>query len=157
MNIPSKEECLKILKDNKTPSNVIEHSKAVCEFALELTNKLGKKGTKINKKLVIAASLLHDIKRVEDNHIIKGVNLLNKLGFPEIAIIIKKHGLSNIHKEEYKPKTIEEKIVFYADKRARGNKIVSLKERFDDLKARYHKGTKEEFEFTKKIEKQLNQ
>lgn len=156
MNIPTKEQCLKILKDNKTPSNVIGHSKAVCEFAEELADKLEKKGIKINKELVIAASLLHDIKRVEDNHIIEGVNLLNKLGFPEIADIIKKHSLFHLHKEEHQPKTTEEKIVFYADKRVKGNKIVSLKERFDGLKARYNKETEKEFHFTKKIEKELD-
>ncbi|MBL7055074.1 HD domain-containing protein [Candidatus Woesearchaeota archaeon] len=156
MNIPGEEQCLQMLKDNKTPSNVIEHSKTVCEFALVLANKLEQKGIEINKDMVIAASLLHDIQRVEDNHLIEGANLLNKLGFPEIATIIRKHGLSHINQEEHKPKTIEEKIVFYADKRVKGNQVVSLRERFDDLKIRYNRDDKKEFEFTKKIEEELN-
>ena len=157
MSIPGKEQCLKILKDSKTPSNVIEHSKAVCKVALDLANKLEKKEVKINKDLVIAASLLHDVKKVEKDHILAGARLLNELGFPEVADVIKKHGLANINEEESKPKTIEEKIVFYADKRVRGNKLVSLKERFDGLKVRYKKEIEEELKFTKKIEEELNQ
>lgn len=156
MKIPSEEQCLKILKDNKTPSNVIEHSKAVCKFALELVDKLEKRGIEINKELLIAASLLHDIQRVEDDHIVEGVNLLNKLGFREIAEIIKKHGLAHIHKEENKPKTMEEKIVFYADKRIKGREIVSLKERFEYIEKKYNKEVENEFKFTKKIEEELN-
>jgi len=157
MKIPTEEECLKILKDNKTPSNVIEHSKVVCRLAVEIADKLEKKGMKINRELIIAASLLHDIQRVEDDHIVEGVNLLNRLGFPKIAEIIKKHGLTHLHKEEHKPVTIEEKIVFYADKRIKGSEIVSLKERFEYIEKKYNKEVENEFEFTKKIEEELNQ
>lgn len=35
------------------------------------------------------------------------------------------------------PQTLEEKIVYYADKRVRHHEIVSLKERFEDIEARY--------------------
>ncbi len=47
-------------------------------------------------------------------------------------------------------KTLEEKIVYYADKRVLGGKIVSLKERFDYLKERYGLKNKE---MKKNIEK----
>ena len=44
MTIPSREECLSILIKNKTPSNVIEHCKAVCRVAEEIAGNLIKKG-----------------------------------------------------------------------------------------------------------------
>jgi len=157
MIIPSKKECIEILKQNKTPSNVIGHSKAVCRFAENLATKLEKKGIKINKELVIAGSLLHDIQKIEEDHVVAGAKLINELGFPEVANVARKHGLTYIGEEKHHPITIEEKIVFYADKRVRGNKVVSLKERFDDINSRYNKETKEEFEFSKKVEKELNQ
>jgi len=67
MKIPTKKECLKLLHKNKTPSNVIGHSKAVCKVAGNIAKKLAGKGVKSNKNLVIAAALLHDIERLKEN------------------------------------------------------------------------------------------
>ncbi len=91
--IPSKEECLDILNKNKTPSNVIEHCKAVCKFAEDIAEKLVKKGIKVNKKLVVAAALLHDIEREKDNHVIEGAKLLKSMGFSEVSEVARKHRL----------------------------------------------------------------
>lgn len=154
MNIPSKEECMSILTKNKTPSNVIEHCRIVCKVAEDIANKLIKKGIKINKELVIASALLHDIERAKDNHTIEGAKLLKSMGFPEVSEIVGKHSLHRLE-EDRKPKTIEEKIVFYADKRVIENKIVSLKERFETLEKGYNINLSKEFEFTKKIEEEL--
>ncbi|MFH0868407.1 MAG: HD domain-containing protein [Candidatus Woesearchaeota archaeon] len=153
--IPSKEECIGILTKNKTPSNVIEHCKAVCGFAEELAEKLVNKGFKVNKELVSAAALLHDIEREKDNHIATGAKLLKSMGFPEVAEVARKHTIYAIKELESYLNTIEEKIVFYADKRAKGNEIVSLEERFEDLKKRYNKDFTKELEFAKKLEKEL--
>ena len=153
--VPSKQECLDILNKNKTPSNVVEHCKAVCRVAEDITEKLIKKGIKINKKLVVAAALLHDIEREKDNHVIAGAKLLKSMGFSEVSEVAKKHSLYEIEKEKNQPIRIEEKIMFYADKRVKGNKIVSLKERFGDLGKRYNRDFSREFEFTKKIEEEL--
>lgn len=153
--IPSKEECIDILNKNKTPSNVIEHSKAVCRFAEDIAEKLIKKGIKVNKKLVAAAALLHDIERGKDNHVIEGAKLLKGLGFCEISEVTKKHSLYKIENEEVQPRTIEEKILFYADKRIKGDKIVSLEERFEDINKRYGVHLGNELEFAKKIGEEL--
>ena len=157
MNIPSREECLQILDKNKTPSNVIEHSKAVCKFAEEIADKLLKKGLKVNKDLIIAGALLHDIERKKENHVIEGANLLKKLGFPEVGDLIKKHSLYQLEKETVQPKSVEEKIVFYADKRTKNDKVVSLEERFEDIKKRYGVYFIKELDFCKKIEVELLQ
>lgn len=153
--IPSKKECLDILKRNKTPSNVIEHSRTVCKLAEDVAEKLIKKGIKVNKKLLAASALLHDIEREKDNHVIVGAELLKSMGFSEISEIIRKHSLYKIEDEEVQPKTVEEKILFYADKKVKGNEIVSLEERLKDAERRYNVDLKNEFEFCKKIEKEL--
>ena len=153
--IPTKEECLEILNRNKTPSNVIEHCKTVCKVAEEIAKKLIKKRLKVNKDLVIAAALLHDIERAKKNHVVEGAKLLKKLGFLEVSEVIRKHSLFKLFEEKNQPKTFEEKIVFYADKRAIDNKIVSLEERFDALEKKYSVDLSKELEFTKKIEKKL--
>ena len=153
--IPLREECLDILNKNKTPSNVIEHCKIVCKVAEEITDKLIENGIKVNKKLVTAAALLHDIEREKVDHIKEGITLIKNLGFPEVAEVMRKHSLHGIEDENRQPKTIEEKIVFYADKRVKGNEIVSIEERFEDLKKRYNLDFTKELEFTKKIEEEL--
>ncbi|MEK0322596.1 MAG: HD domain-containing protein [Nitrosopumilus sp.] len=153
--IPSKEECLDILNKNKTPSNVIEHSETVCKFAEDIAEKLIKKGVKVDKKLVVAAALLHDIEREKDNHVIEGAKLLKSMGLSEVAEVAGKHSLYEIEKEKNQLIRIEEKIMFYADKRVRENKIVSLVERLEDLEKRYNKNFSRELEFAKKIEEEL--
>ena len=153
--IPSKEECIAILNKNKTPSNVIGHSKAVCEFAEDLAEKLIKKGVKVNKKLVIASTLLHDIEREKDNHVIAGAKLLKSMGFSGVSEVARKHSLYEIEKEKNRPLSVEEKILFYSDKRLKGNKIVSLNERKKDLEKRYNRDFSRQFEYAKKIEDEL--
>jgi len=157
MNIPSREQCLQILKNNKTPSNVIEHCKVVAKVAEGIAEKLIKKGRKVNKELVIAGALLHDIERHKDNHVARGAELVKKLGYPEVAKVVSKHTLYEVEIEENQPKTFEEKIVFYADKRVKNDKVVSLKGRYDDIKKRYDVDLSYEMEFTKKIGKELLQ
>ncbi|MEK6984447.1 MAG: HD domain-containing protein [Nanoarchaeota archaeon] len=157
MIIPTKEECLKILKDNNIPDNIIAHSKAVCEISMKIADLLEKRGVHVSRDLVMAAALLHDIKKLGLNdHIIEGCEFIRFLGFPEVASVIKKHGLYHLEKNEFKPETWEEKIVFYADKRVKHDVIVSVDERFEYIKKRYKKDDVEsELMFTKKIEKEI--
>jgi putative nucleotidyltransferase with HDIG domain len=155
VQIPSKEKCLDILNKNKTLPNIIEHCKAVCGFAEDLAEKLIKKGIEVNKKLVAAAALLHDIERLKENHVIAGAKLLKSMGFSEVAEIVRKHTMYAVEEPGGQLNTIEEKIVFYADKKVKGNKIVSLEERFEDLKKRYNKDFTKELKFTKKLEEEL--
>ena len=155
--IPTKSECLQILKDNKVPDNIVAHLKAVCDFSMKIVDLLEKKGIKANRKLIAAGALLHDIKKMsQDDHVIEGCELIKSLGFPEVASIIKKHGLYHLEDQEFTPKSWEEKIVFYADKRVKGDRIVSLGERFEYIKQRYKKDNVEkDLEFTKRIEYEL--
>lgn len=157
MLIPTKEQCLKILKDNNVPDNIIAHSKKVCEVALKLADLLEKRGINADKDLVMAGALLHDIKKVgSKDHVLEGAEFVKSMGFPEVGSVIKKHGLQNIDDEEFIPKTWEEKIIFYADKRVKNDRLVSLQERFEYVKQRYdHYDVEKELEFTKKIENEL--
>jgi len=157
MKTPTKEECIKILKDENVPDNIIAHSKTVCDFAMKVTDLLEKKGIKVNRELVAAGALLHDVKKLSPNdHVIEGYEFVKSLGYPEVASIIRKHGLKNLGMDEFVPKTWEEKIVFYADKRVKNERVVSVDERFEYIKKRYNKDDVEkELNFTKELEKEL--
>ena len=157
MKTPTKEECLNILKDNNVPGNIVAHLKAVCDFSLKICEVLEKRGIGINKYLVQAGALLHDVKKLSPNdHVVEGYKFVKSLGYLEVAAVIKKHGLYHLDKEEFVPRTWEEKIIFYADKRIKNDRIVSVDERFEYIKQRYKKEDMEkEINFTKKIEKEL--
>jgi len=157
MIIPTKEECLKILKDSNVSDNITAHCKAVCEVAMKTADLLEKRGINVNKDLVAAGALLHDVKKLSPNdHVIEGHEFVKSLGFPEVALLVKRHGLAHIDDEDFAPKSWEEKIVFYSDKRVKHDKIVSVDERFSYIKERYKKDIIEkEFNLTKSIEREL--
>ncbi|GEM_PF-309695 len=157
VNIPTREECIKILKENNVTDNIIAHLKAVCEFSMKVVDVLEKKGINVNRELVAAGALLHDIKKLAPgNHVIVGYEFVKSLGYPEVALIVKKHGLADLKNDDCVPKTWEEKIVFYSDKRVKNDRVVSADERFEYIKQKYNKADVEiELKFTKEIEKEL--
>lgn len=68
---------------------------------------------------------------------------LDEKGYPALATIVRPHGLRAID-DPKNLQTIEQKLLFYADKRVLFDRIVSLDERFEDFKARYGKGVESE-------------
>ena len=66
-------------------------------------------------------------------------NMLKDLGEDKLAVIIRKHSTETIITVEGELKTWEEKILYYADKRVKHDKVVSLKERLADLRKRYNR------------------
>ena len=157
MKIPTRDECMKLLKANNVPANIIAHTQAVCDFSMKVCDILEKRNIKINKELVAAAALLHDIKKLEPGeHEIEGAKYISTLGYPEVGILIKKHGLKHCHLEEFHPITWEEKIIFYSDKRVKNDKVISVDDRFEYIKQRYNKEhVEKEIKLTKSIEKEL--
>ena len=155
--IPTKEECIELLRKNNVPDNIIAHSSAVCDFSMKICDILEKRGINVDRDLVAAAALLHDVKKLAPGeHEIEGASYAESFGFPEVAILIKKHGLKRCHEDEFKPKTWEEKIIFYSDKRIKNDKTVSVDERFEYIKQKYKRGVVDrEIKLTKKIEKEL--
>ena len=140
--IPSEKECLEILKRFKVPENIIEHSIKVKELSVKIAKKLIEKGEKINLKLLVAGALLHDVSKFDClesdvRHGDHGCERILEIGMiKQISDIVRKHALNSILSTDH-PRTWEEKIVYYADKRVNHNRIVTLKQRFDYLRKRY--------------------
>ena len=123
-HIPSEEECIALLKKVGCSGKVICHCKKVRDVAMAIAQR-----TNANKKLVEAGALLHDIGRSQTHkldHAIAGRRVAERLGLPEsIICIIERHigaGLNpktaqslGLPFKDYRPKTIEEKIVCHAD------------------------------------------
>ncbi|MBU1260937.1 MAG: HD domain-containing protein [Planctomycetes bacterium] len=160
--IPTIEQCYELLKQCHVPKHIVRHCEATADFAVELAKRILRNGIKIDIDFVHRACLLHDIMRVCDfskpiddifdepitekdrekwqqlsqrhkglRHEDAACEFL-KAEYPKIALAIKKHAYKSLLNEKLKPQTIEEKIVYYADKRVMHNKVVSLAERLEE-------------------------
>lgn len=141
--IPTREDCLKLMFRYGMLENIMDHSLEVARVALALSNELNRKGQKIDIALVEAAALLHDLTKTEclkskEDHALTGARLLRDIGCERVGEVIGEH--IRLSQKTDTAQISEEEVVNYADKRVRHDRIVSLEERFEDLKGRYGKG-----------------
>lgn len=137
-----------ILKRAGANARVVEHCRVVRRVALKIA-----KGRQVDKKLVEVAALLHDIGRGRTHgisHAVEGARILGEMGFDrKVLNAVERHMGSGIGKKEavklglpprsYVPRTLEEKVVCYADKLVHGNRIVSFKETLRWFEERFGK------------------
>ena len=137
--ILTEEECHELMGRYAMLPNIVEHSLQVMRVSLTITDNI-KENVSINRDLVIAGSLLHDITKTrslqtKERHDVSGGAVLRELGYPDIAEIVEQHVI--IHDLNLDGEIEEKEIVYYADKRVTHNTIVTLEERVHDLIQRY--------------------
>jgi putative nucleotidyltransferase with HDIG domain len=122
------------------PEHIQNHSTMVCQVALILTDGLIAAGVNLNRRLVRAAALLHDITKPRsfktgENHAQTGGTFLTALGFPEVGSIVRQH----VMLDQYfaAPHPSEAEVVNYADKRILHDQVVSLEDRMAYILQRY--------------------
>jgi uncharacterized protein len=147
MQLPNREQAIRILRGNNCPPQVIAHCIAVANYALKTAYKLQANGTKTDLSIIEAGALLHDIGRSKTHgvdHSLAGAQIAQNLGLPKpIVNIIKRHVGAGITpdeaqqlgwpKDNYMPQTIEEKIVCYADKRIDNDVVVPIETEINRL------------------------
>jgi len=155
MEIPDKEECFKIIKNNNMMDHIIKHSTTVSKVAYCLTINLKKTFPALNIELARSAALLHDITKTQsfktgEKHSETGGRLLKELGFPEIGDIIRQHVFLDKYIDT--PPVTEAEIINYSDKRVLHDQVVPLDERLDYIYKRYvtNKEFIKHFDFMKK-------
>jgi putative nucleotidyltransferase with HDIG domain len=126
--------------------HIVVHSLQVCSVAVFLADSLAENKPGLNRDLVQASSLLHDITKTrsittKEDHAETGAELIHELGYPEVASIIGQHVRLNDYAVSGPLREAE--IVNYADKRVLHDRVVSIKERMDDIQNRYAR-TKEQ-------------
>lgn len=170
----NRKEINKIYKEFHVPKHIISHMRVVAKVAKSLAKKM--KG--VDGKMIENAALLHDVVRCVDFKSIEEKNfkikplksdlicwkklwkkyhkighekamakILQARGEKELAKLISKHGFFFIDKL----KTLEEKILYYADKRVDRDKIVTLAVRFEEGKKR-NMSPKDDMEHVKRTE-----
>ncbi|MEM3672901.1 MAG: TIGR00295 family protein [Candidatus Bathyarchaeia archaeon] len=145
--LPSREQAIQFLRQVGCSENVIRHCQAVAKLALEIAKACKERGLNVDLKLVEIGALLHDIGRSKTHtvhHAIIGAEIAESLGLPEpLVSIIKTHVGGGITSKEakklgwpkdiYIPKTLEEKIVSYADKLIEGSHRVPIERTIENF------------------------
>lgn len=137
--IPSMEICHDLMARYAMLPNIAAHSILVMDVALAITDNV-RSGVAVNRELVIAASLLHDITKTrslktKERHAFTGGRLLRELGYAPVAEVVEQH--VQIGDIDLQGALEEREIVYYADKRVMHDRIVTIEERLHDLVDRY--------------------
>jgi len=153
--IPTRDDCLRLMGQYGMLNHIMDHSIEVAKIALFLSAELNKRGQKIDLHVVEAAALLHDLTKTEglktkEDHAQTGSEVLKGMGFERVGEVVADH--IKLLKKKDLSSVSEEEVVNYADKRVQHNQVVSLEERFTDLKERYGENPKafEQFEKLKR-------
>jgi hypothetical protein len=131
---PSRDECEAMLSKYRADHRIAEHGRAVADTALRIADLLAERGVALDRGLLGAAAMLHDICKGKHDHAREGGALLRGLGFPGLAAVIESH--MDIRVSPDGP-IDESQVVFLADKLVLGNVPVSLEERFSAAAKRY--------------------
>jgi len=164
------------------PANVRDHCDTVADVAARLTAHLHSLGTIVRVDALTKAAKAHDLLRFLDfkpdaapshtpvspkeemkwaelrerfpgmRHEEAAAFFLHEHGFDAVSSIVRTHGLAHSHSPQA---TVEQLLLYYADKRVVHDTVVSLRERFDDFKKRYGKSPDHWFDVAQKLEKGL--
>lgn len=142
MNIPNRDECFALMCQMDMLEHIAAHSLLVSWVALLITDHLIDMNMALNRELIAASSVLHDITKTRsfktgENHAESGQQYLEEKGYPEVGDIVGQHVRLNHYTNGTAPS--ESEIVNYADKRVLHDKVVSLDERMTYILERYGK------------------
>lgn len=150
MNIPTVEQCTRLMDTYGMLDNIRHHSLVVARLADRIVTGLSgtERLTSVpDRNLVIAGALLHDIAKTpcldgSCDHSREGAAICAGQGYPEIAEIVAEHVLLQSHEPD-RFRTglfLAKEIVYYADKRVRHTHVVTLEERLEYILEHYGKG-----------------
>lgn len=121
--IPTEEQAQALWEKYGLPEKKRRHVGLVAKVAQYMATQCQMQNAKcqINEKLLIVAALLHDIdknvgKLPGEKHPDAAVRILREEGMEEVAEVVKTHSVHAILDPSIAPKTIEEKLLFLADK-----------------------------------------
>lgn len=167
IDFPSEEDIERWMNDVLLPPHIRAHCRAVADLCVRLAEHLIARGIVVRMTALHRAGLTHDLLRFVDFHpgaAPQGHTIdersrvrweevrarypgmrhedacaafLRAGGYGELADIVAVHGLQVPAPDRG---TIEQKILFYADKRVAIDRVVSLEERFEDFRQRYGAG-----------------
>lgn len=133
--IPTTDQARALWQTYALPERKQKHSLLVAGVALWLASHIEQKThVCIAKELLYVTGLLHDIDKnipwlPGETHPDAGVRILTDLGMDEVARLVRAHPLHAILDSQIAPTTLEEKILYLADKMTK-YEVISVDERF---------------------------
>lgn len=165
--LPTESQIRQWQEDLSLPDNVLLHCNTVADLCGRIADLFTKRATIIRGTMVRRAGRAHDLLRFIDfrnsaapegfafsleaqehwnlwrekyaglRHEEAAFRFLSERGYSALASIVAVHGLTLPSRSR---SSIEQKVLFYADKRVIGDRVASLDERFEDFTERYGKG-----------------
>jgi uncharacterized protein len=136
-----REDALRVLREVGCSREVIRHCLAVERISLRLARRIRANGNKLDLRLVSLGALLHDIGRARTHdirHGVEGGKILRELRLTDFVNFAERHlgaGITAVEakdlglpERDFVPKTLEEKVVAYADKLVMGERGASYEE-----------------------------
>jgi hypothetical protein len=154
MTVPGRVEAATLLLSLDPPPWFVRHARAVAEVAGWLALRIERREVAVDRRLVEAAALLHDVDKAlpaDDParalpHGDGAAAWLTRAGHPELARAVAGHPVSRLLEGDATRGapfgSREERIVAYADKRARQG-LVSMDTRFATWRRRHPTGWSE--------------
>ena len=128
-DVPSPAECEAIFELDEVAEPVRAHGRAVAAVAAALASRL----PDIDRQLVVAAGLLHDIAKGRPDHAAAGARRVADLGYPAVAATMHQH--MDLDFAGGPPDAAT--VVFVADKLVKEDRRVALESRFQPALARF--------------------
>jgi len=140
--IPSAQQALALHGKYGSNDRILSHCQACATISKLLSEKAAGHGHLVNEEAAVAAALLHDIGRSQTQtvgHGYVGAEILQKEGVDSVVVeIVRRYVGAGISPEEaaalnfppgdYIPRTVEEKIVCFADKMLDGDRARPFEE-----------------------------
>jgi hypothetical protein len=144
MAVPGRVEAASLLLRLDPPRWHVRHSSGVAEVAAFLADRAARQGRRVDRRLVEAAALLHDVDKLlpaEQRVLPHGhgsAAWLTRMGYAELAPAVESHPVTRLIEPGFEPRamSLETAIVAYADKRVT-RRLVSMRARFDRWERRH--------------------
>jgi uncharacterized protein len=150
--IPSEGDAIALHKKYGSNQIIVEHCRTVARVARLLAEEFQRRGQAVDVRVVVAAALLHDIGRSRIQtvgHAVEGAAMVEKEGVDrKVVEIIRRHVGAGISPEEakslglpdldYIPRTLEERIVCFADKMVDRDKVRPFSEEVHKFTMKSH-------------------
>jgi hypothetical protein len=149
MTVPSRAAASALLCSLDPPPWALAHARAVAEVASWLAIRMQRRGIAVDRALVEAAALLHDVDKLLPAtdparalpHGDGSASWLTRHGHPELALPVAGHPVTRLvdgeaHRRWRAAASPEARVVAYADKRA-GQRLESMDDRFASWDRRY--------------------
>jgi broad specificity phosphatase PhoE len=116
--------CIRLLKAVGCKDALIAHCRKVAQVAVGMGKQLARAGTPVDTDCMLRGALLHDMARAQPNHAREGARWLREAGYEKEAEIVLRH-------HDWDGGAVDEAaVVYWADKRVMGDRVVTMEERF---------------------------